>query len=243
MADKNSTYISEFENGQTVDSILKRAMVGGAIDKSLSEKAPAGYGLGENAQSWFSSDFNDYTSNGWWRFGSVASFTNAPPLGYGVLRVDCRESYLCQQTFYALGNGIIMRRYHNGATWSEWEYVNPPMTPGVEYRTTKRYREKVVYAKLVDMGAMPNGSGSLKYPENNNLFGGAAVELVMYRVAAVKGNEELPLPYVEYTANTNVNVYFATSATNGHIMIRTGSAFTGSGYNAVAYLEYIKTAE
>lgn len=42
----------------------------------------------------------------------------------------------------------------NGAT----EWINPPMVPGVEYRTTKRYDSKVVYTQYLDMGALPNNS-------------------------------------------------------------------------------------
>lgn len=41
-------------------------------------------------------------------------------------------------------------------TWSEWEWVNPPMIVGTEYRTTKRHDGKVVYTKLVSLGTLPN---------------------------------------------------------------------------------------
>ena len=33
--------------------------------------------------------------------------------------------------------------------WQPWEYENPPMRSGVEYRTTERYLGKVVYAKVI----------------------------------------------------------------------------------------------
>lgn len=38
------------------------------------------------------------------------------------------------------------------------EWLNPPMQPGVEYRTTERHQGKPVYVKLVDVGSLPNNS-------------------------------------------------------------------------------------
>lgn len=35
------------------------------------------------------------------------------------------------------------------------EWVNPPMIPGVEYRTTERYFGRAVYQKLINLGALP----------------------------------------------------------------------------------------
>ena len=45
--------------------------------------------------------------------------------------------------------------------WLPFERVNPPLIPGVEYRTTQRYNGKPVYVKLVDFGALPNNSAKL----------------------------------------------------------------------------------
>lgn len=53
-------------------------------------------------------------------------------------------------TFSALVDGL-------DKVWeSEYEYANPPMQLGVEYRTTERYLGKPVYAQLVNMGAAPS---------------------------------------------------------------------------------------
>lgn len=40
----------------------------------------------------------------------------------------------------------------------ETEWLNPPMVPGVEYRTTERWRGKPVYTKLMDFGTLPNAT-------------------------------------------------------------------------------------
>lgn len=38
------------------------------------------------------------------------------------------------------------------------EWLNPPMVPGVEYRTTERFNEKPVYTKSVYIDALPNAT-------------------------------------------------------------------------------------
>lgn len=38
--------------------------------------------------------------------------------------------------------------------WGEWEWVNPPMALGVEYRTTKRHNGKAVWVKSADIGSL-----------------------------------------------------------------------------------------
>ena len=43
-----------------------------------------------------------------------------------------------------------------------YEWFNPPMLPGNEYRTTERWNNKIVYTKLVDCGTMTN-NGTFDY--------------------------------------------------------------------------------
>ena len=55
-------------------------------------------------------------------------------------------------TFSALVDGL-------DKVWeSVYEYANPPMQLGVEYRTTERYLGKPVYVKAVNLGALPNAT-------------------------------------------------------------------------------------
>lgn len=74
---------------------------------------------------------------------------------------------------------------------SEW--INPPMVVGTQYRTTERYMGKIVYAKLVNFGALPNnttkqvgycsdgstGAVSLKaiFEDGNVVYGGTGKDL------------------------------------------------------------------
>ena len=45
--------------------------------------------------------------------------------------------------------GDTIQKAFFGGVWKPWEYVNPPMYMGVEYRTTERYSGSAVY-KMVD---------------------------------------------------------------------------------------------
>lgn len=53
-------------------------------------------------------------------------------------------------------NNLVIERWQRGGPWQPWENANPPMKEGVLYRTTERYMGKVVYTKLINMGAMAN---------------------------------------------------------------------------------------
>ena len=59
-----------------------------------------------------------------------------------------------QDAWNALGQPDHFVRYAVDGVWTPWEYVNPPMQLGVEYRTTERYSGKPVYAKAVNIGKL-----------------------------------------------------------------------------------------
>lgn len=54
--------------------------------------------------------------------------------------------------------GSICKRYKLNGEWQPWEWVNPPMADGVEYRTTERYKYKPVYAKAVSLNLAGAGN-------------------------------------------------------------------------------------
>lgn len=122
--------------------------------------APGGYGLGENYASQLV-DFNSAVRSGW--YYSISQDVDAahfpeklPGAGYGLVRADSRGSS-SYQTFYNYGYTATRYTADVGVTWSPWEYVNPPMQLGVEYRTVERYNSKPVYTKAVSLGTVSGG--------------------------------------------------------------------------------------
>lgn len=131
--------------------------------------APSGYGLGVNAVG--AADLNSCINCGW--YWTSSDTKNAPDeMKYATCHVIRRTANnIVQELTGVLTNtGCKMIRIttDGGATWIE-EWVNPPMKPGVEYRTTERYNGQPVYAKLVNQGAftgtatIPVGNGYRSY--------------------------------------------------------------------------------
>lgn len=125
------------------------------VDKAYVDKtfAPNGHGLG-GFTGGACADCNTAITNGWY---NINSETANPPTVNGVthniatLFVVARASRVWQ-TAYSNTSSVhaILQRtsWNSGASWNEWEWVNPPMSVGVEYRTTERYQGVAVYKKV-----------------------------------------------------------------------------------------------
>ena len=145
---------------QQIDDAIARALPGGGIDTLLAGKAPAGYGLGGIGKQ--VTDMNNAQESG---FYSAIGSTNLPPnvesVKYGSVLVLCSQANRVTQVYFqdvTGGAGAIAVRRLNGNGWSDWEFINPPMRVGIEYRTTERYLGEPVYVKLVNFGALPNAT-------------------------------------------------------------------------------------
>ena len=128
--------------------------------------APGGYGLGEDSG-------NAITTLAQLDAVKVNSFRNY--YGEALPVADAHYSNTSQGgvlTIYGHGcitqyfflrypsRGSVLKRYTttDGSVWESWEWVNPPMNPGEEYRTTERYLGKPVFVKVFDFGALPNAT-------------------------------------------------------------------------------------
>jgi hypothetical protein len=126
----------------------------------LKHCAPAGYGLGAHGAE--TTDLNTAVKSGWYSFTNNC---NNRPVDYGVALVLNRyDSEVVQIAFDAIGsagwhqNGLVAMRFQNDGVWGEWEYANPQMEYGTEYRTTERWQRNAVYYKLVSFGNLPNAT-------------------------------------------------------------------------------------
>ena len=157
-------------------------------DYLLARCAPSGYGLGrENARLVDTPD--DATNNGFYCVGNDAytgdETTKDWRLGWCMLLVERRADTIYQTAKYL---DIEWRRNKKNAdtAWSPWEWVNPPMEIGVEYRTTERWNGKPVYTCLANVGPFPESG--LRDGETNIVATGVV------RFHASIGYTSLPIP-------------------------------------------------
>ena len=125
-------------------------------DYLLSRCAPAGYGLGGYCK--VIDHWNNATTCGWYSTanGSPTAATDST-VWAGYVTVDPFTGQITQ-TINAQGKDAAYEavRHYFDSTWTPWEWKNPPMEIGVEYRTTERWQGKPVYYKVVDFGGLPN---------------------------------------------------------------------------------------
>lgn len=126
-------------------------------------------------------------------------------------------------------HGLAIKRYKDANVWQPWEWVNPPMALGVEYRTTERYMGKPVYAQLVRFGALPNSS------RKSVEHGIAGIEHVCGVYAEAKYPNDTSLSMIGWG---DITVCFAT---NTSITVTTTA--DRSGYNGYFTLKYTKTTD
>lgn len=187
--------------------------------------APAGYGLGATAGR-LCADCNTATENGFYSLAG-ASTVNGPggDLIYGNMLVLSRtgNSPVSQIVFYQ--NYVAIRKYQNSA-WGAWEYIHPPMTLGVEYRTTERHEGKVVYTKLVNLGSLPARNSEI------HVSTGVSATAVLRIAAHTAGGTPIPYGYNTSTGAlidigctlTTINVWTADSSFAESYSSSTGTA-------------------
>lgn len=201
--------------------------------------APEGFGLGTNnptqlttievvdaflKSGWAQVYFNDGNNIGGSRLGTLISSAG---------------DRCVQHTFffyYALYGAVELRRqwYYDDQQWRPWEWVNPPMLLGVEYRTIERYNGKPVYTRLVDVGPFPS-PGTCK--EVSIETGHSSVELVSCSFKS--GQWEIPTTMLGGSRDDIgiVEAYGRASASKLIVYLYTKQRDLSS-INATAYFKY-----
>lgn len=134
-----------------------------AIYTTLANNDPRQWGLGTANIIVGSRDANNCIENGWyicdvntptgawWYVFTVANYAN------GII-VQKAWYYNDGKVIECMRLGWLDTSVDLGGGWQPWEYVNPSMALGIEYRTTERYLGKPVYVKMVDFGSLPNNT-------------------------------------------------------------------------------------
>ena len=197
------------------------------VAAALSNKAPAGFGLGATGSSIPGNDLNNAILGGFYVFSS--SVQNIPSFKSGKVLVMPYTSlqYYTQIAFAALTSEIAFRFCNNGV-WGPWEYLNPLLSPGVEYRTTERYGGSPVYVKAVDCGQIADGK---------EVQHGIADINIVIRYQGMRTGLAMPQVYNKNLGDTWSA--YVTSVDQTRISLSCGES--ASGGNCTVILWYTKT--
>lgn len=218
-------------------AFVQNADTNAYLEAQFASKAPAGYGFGENLMvegrsvlaTWgetFESVCNkidailetmeDYTSK---------LIVIRSGLFYGDFY---QNSGNCQALLYkgatpsvaTVGATYDWRMLKIGGVWQEPEWVNPPMIPSVEYRTTERWNGKAVYAKLIDCGTTVAGR---KQIANNSLYGTPirAAGKISNSISPFIHQKNLESTYTGYinVESSEISVYSAVTGNTAYVTI------------------------
>lgn len=180
--------------------------------------APTGFGLGANpGEALEVADCNGVFACGWYRCrGGINSPLNRDGSPYYGLLFVSSGDYVRQDFYTSQTDPSHLVRYYVDGVWGVWEWVNPPMLLGVEYRTTERCEGKIVYAKRivytpdVVMGGS-NDSTMFSIPHGVSNF-----DLLVRCCGRLGGNYPLPLitasggsvsVYSVNAAGVNIHMY------------------------------------
>lgn len=200
-----------------------------------SKFAPAGFGLGESIRDSIPTitDCNVVFANGWHRARNCINCptlgTGGAPINYGWLLVSTGD-YTRQDFYGSMTDPAHCVRYYVDGIWGEWEWVNPFMSPGAEYRTTERWQGKPVYTKSVDCGEVTDGK----------VIDVGVRRIISSNCVVVGDTYEQTIPLLPFKTNaSSLDTYGVGYIVNGNQI--TLVAGTGvSNLTAITAVKYIK---
>lgn len=196
--------------------------------------APGGYGLGGNAKNLTADDnIDDCKTTGWYMWdwnpaNQPAGLPNAAKYHVGLMRVEAAtvgSGDACQTIYFPKSTGTdntgdqctIQRMGVISGAWNPFEWINPPLALGVEYRTTERYLGKPVYCKLVNCGeiagdkTVAHGISSMSrciFAQGNYL--GAILPMIVNRSLS-----DTRTVYISSVSNTAITIICGANITGG----------------------------
>lgn len=185
--------------------------------------APDGFGLGNIGKLLTPEDnLDEVKMNGWYRWdrkappqGTLPSVIGQP-MDAALIRVWGNGAVCYQESINITddaGHGCLCARTIYASIIYPWEWVNPLMQLGVEYRTTERYLGKPVYVKTINMGNLPGNAVKRASFQLNN---------VVDKIVSVTG---------QCTTDSGVNIsmpYHAGSGPNWNTVILIGADGSGA---------------
>lgn len=142
--------------------------------------------------------------------------------------VEAYDDSLAHQTLTAIRSGVRVMRSSTSGVYGPWSFINPPMTPGVEFRTTEKFNDKPVYTKLLAIDGTSFSSNIISVPHSiEGLDVCFSTDVAWKRTESTEGGwAQLPIADPD------------SSAKNGHVSYvgdTTITFFTGSTLRSRLY--------
>lgn len=119
------------------------------------------------------------------------------------------------------------------------EWVNPPMVPGVEYRTTQRFNGNPVYTKLIMAGALSSsGLATFRVDTDEDPI----TQVKSFRAMAFYDDNQLPVDAfpVFTSSGTLMAIAYVGASDAGKLYVYIKSMIDMSRYQASIVVEYTK---
>lgn len=224
-------YVSKY-SGEEIDALLGGAGAGTVrydAAQSLTDAqktqargninaAPGGFGLGgaivyapENSDGASDANLIDAT-------GFYLAIANAGGGGWNyVFHMQYPSAAALQFSSYVNDTTYSIRKKIRGV-WQPWEWVDPPLALGEEYRTTERYLDKPVYVKAVNFGSLPNNSlKTVTFGDNTiKMISAHGIMTGGYVIPGCTGSSNYPVQEMQiYTADGgNIGILTHTDRSN-----------------------------
>ncbi len=186
----------------------------------LKHCAPAGYGLGDTSgKSVLWSEIDNAKEFGIWAIWGSDGIKTVNGISFyyaNMLVLPLDTNAVTQMLFPIVENtsAVLIRRCVGGV-WQEWEWPDPPMSPGVEYRTTERWDNKPVYTTLVDCDKLAVGANTVTTEHS---------ALHILRYCGHAGGYGLPM--INGTLDNEYSAWANATDSNGYLQV---GIYCGSG--------------
>ena len=215
---------------------------------ALQNNDPRQWGLG--ADSILVDSLDNALETGWYKSNGAT-----PASGYWNCLTERFNSQSITQTAveYDGYGALIARRMLSLGVFGPWEWVNPPMLLGVEYRTTERYKGKPVYTMAFSTGNLKAAGERATITKSTNQNGDALSPHYLVSCFGVINQEasaadgRYVIPTMSYGGGIGddgiIRVMTACSSTVGIQIVVYAPAQDLSSKSAVFTVKYTKTTD
>lgn len=186
--------------------------------------------LSRSGLYWFADETNPLYADGY-NSGVLGLLLHLQ--GSAVNTISARQIFFPNRHVSGAGSNCrVEREKTSEGEWLPWEFVNPPIVHGFEYRTTERYLGKPVYVKAIDFGSLPNntlkvitfGDSTIKMISAHGIMNGG------YVIPGCTGSSDYPTQEMQIITYNGGNVGVMTHTDR-------------SNHTAVIVAKYWKTTD